>query len=47
MEAQLNGTKPSRVTSASSIEANHHPELLSLLADELSVNTEEIHDFEL
>lgn len=32
---------------ASSIQNNHHPELLSLLAGELSVNAEEIHDFEL
>ncbi|KAJ7179226.1 aspartyl aminopeptidase [Mycena filopes] len=32
---------------ASSIQNNHHPALLSLLADELSVGPEEIHDFEL
>lgn len=32
---------------ASSIQENHHPALLSLLASELSVASEEIHDFEL
>ncbi len=37
--------KPPKV--ASSIQENHHPALLSLLADELSIAPEEIHDFEL
>ncbi|KAF8913804.1 aspartyl aminopeptidase [Gymnopilus junonius] len=32
---------------ASSIQENHHPALLSLLASELSIAPEEIHDFEL
>ncbi|KAG6813505.1 hypothetical protein H0H92_010530 [Tricholoma furcatifolium] len=32
---------------ASSIQANHHSELLSLLAAELSITPDEIHDFEL
>ncbi|KAF9452453.1 aspartyl aminopeptidase [Macrolepiota fuliginosa MF-IS2] len=32
---------------ASSIQDNHHPALLSLLSEELSVAPEEIHDFEL
>lgn len=32
---------------ASSVQNNHHPELLSLLAGELSVAAEDIHDFEL
>lgn len=32
---------------ASSIQNNHHPALLSVLAEELSVKPEEIHDFEL
>ena len=32
---------------ASSIQENHHPALLSLLAEELNVSAEEIHDFEL
>ncbi|PPQ64708.1 hypothetical protein CVT24_008335 [Panaeolus cyanescens] len=36
-----------KVTAASSIQDNHHPALLSLLAEELSVAAEEIHDFEL
>lgn len=40
------GNKPGKVA-ASSIQENHHPALLSLLADELSVTREEIHDFEL
>ncbi|TFK76010.1 aspartyl aminopeptidase [Pluteus cervinus] len=40
--------KPRRADiSASSIQTNHHPALLSLLAAELSVAPEEIHDFEL
>ena len=37
--------KPPRI--ASSIQENHHPVLLSLLAGELSVAPEQIHDFEL
>jgi aspartyl aminopeptidase len=37
----------SNVTPATSIQANHHPALLSLLAKELSVAPEEICDFEL
>jgi len=32
---------------ASSIQESHHPALLSLLAEELNVSPEEIHDFEL
>jgi aspartyl aminopeptidase len=32
---------------ASSIQAKHHPALLSLLASELSIKAEAIHDFEL
>lgn len=32
---------------ASSIQENHHPALLSLLAGELNVSPKEIHDFEL
>lgn len=50
-EKQLNSEKEKPVDeqqpSAASIQNNHHPALLSLLADELSVATEEIHDFEL
>ncbi|KAL4075948.1 peptidase M18 [Scleroderma citrinum] len=34
-------------TSASSIQGNHHPALLAILAEELSVAPEEIRDFEL
>jgi aspartyl aminopeptidase len=49
---QLNATsEPSKADAedakASSITDNHHPALLSLLASELSVAPEEIHDFEL
>lgn len=33
--------------SASSIQNNHHPQLLALLASELAIAPEEIHDFEL
>jgi aspartyl aminopeptidase len=32
---------------ASDIQDNHHPALLALLAEEMSVKPEEIHDFEL
>lgn len=32
---------------ASSIQGNHHPALLALLAEEMNVKPEEIHDFEL
>jgi aspartyl aminopeptidase len=32
---------------ASDIQGNHHPALLALLAEEMSVKPEEIHDFEL
>jgi aspartyl aminopeptidase len=32
---------------ASSIQDNHHPAILALLAEEMSVKPEEIHDFEL
>ncbi|KAG1753932.1 peptidase M18 [Suillus paluster] len=32
---------------ATSVQGNHHPALLSVIADELSVAPEEIHDFEL
>ena len=52
LEAELNSPGKSKsddasvTTKASSIQANHHSALLSLLADELSVAAEEIHDFE-
>lgn len=48
--SQLNGAateKDSGPKKASSVQDNHHPALLSLLANELSVAPEEIHDFEL
>ncbi|KAF5337729.1 hypothetical protein D9611_014528 [Ephemerocybe angulata] len=54
LEGQLNATKsedkekfPERPKVASSVQENHHPQLLQLLAGELSVAPEEIHDFEL
>lgn len=52
IEAQLNGTKEvesekSTFLPASSVQENHHPALLSLLAQELSVAPEDIRDFEL
>ncbi|KAG6918918.1 hypothetical protein DXG01_010573 [Tephrocybe rancida] len=54
LESQLNATqdkndagKSDTQQKASSIQANHHSELLSLLAGELSIVPEEIHDFEL
>ena len=50
IDSQLNatpgeGNKTERT--ASSIQDNHHPAILALLASELSVAPEEIHDFEL
>lgn len=50
MASQLNETsesKPDQAKAASSIQDDHHPALLTLLADELSVSPQEIHDFEL
>lgn len=38
---------PRTESKASSIQTNHHSELLSVIAGELSVAPEEIHDFEL
>jgi aspartyl aminopeptidase len=59
ISAQLNGfpktsqsdtqqfsSKEEKAT-ASGSQSNHHPALLSLLADELSITAEEIHDFEM
>ncbi|KAJ7667921.1 aspartyl aminopeptidase [Mycena polygramma] len=48
--SQLNGSATGSdfgPKKASSIQDNHHPALLSLLASELAVAPEEIHDFEL
>ncbi|KAF8895922.1 peptidase M18 [Mucidula mucida] len=48
--SNLNKSKtesPASEERASSVQKNHHPELLALLAGELSVAPEEIHDFEL
>jgi aspartyl aminopeptidase len=39
--------KDNNEQAASSIQDNHHPALLALLAEELNVKPEEIHDFEL
>jgi aspartyl aminopeptidase len=39
--------QPGMDRAASSIQDNHHPALLALLAGELSVSPEDIHDFEL
>jgi aspartyl aminopeptidase len=52
LESQFNSAKDTEEkakpnTTASSIQDNHHSQLLSLLAGELSVAPEEIHDFEL
>lgn len=41
------GDEVPRPVTASSIQGNHHPALLSVIADELSISPEEIHDFEL
>ncbi|KAJ7276307.1 aspartyl aminopeptidase [Mycena haematopus] len=45
--SQLNVSATKSAKKASSVQDNHHPALLSLLASELSVAPEEIHDFEL
>ena len=48
IESQLNSPRAaSKSGDASSIQENHHPELLALLSSELAVSPEEIHDFEL
>ena len=45
---RLNDSKPPKQADfASNIQENHHPALLSLLAEELNASPEEIHDFEL
>lgn len=49
VETQLNASSDkvkAEDVGATSIQANHHPALLALLANELSVSAEEIHDFE-
>ena len=50
IDSQLNATPGEgnkTEKTASSIQDNHHPAILALLASELSVAPEEIHDFEL
>lgn len=54
IQDQLNATKSDDKDklipppkNASSVQENHHPQLLELLSKELSVAPEEIHDFEL
>ena len=49
IEKQLNGKKDEREAgSSSNVQDNHHPALLNLLANELSISSPEaIHDFEL
>ena len=48
IESQLNSRQAtSNSDDASSIQDNHHPELLALLSSELSVSPEEILDFDL
>ncbi|KAI0772705.1 peptidase M18 [Irpex lacteus] len=51
IEADLNKTEETpadkKTPGASSIQDNHHPAILALLAEELSVSPQEIHDFEL
>ena len=53
VSAQLNSLQGSESKSdkaevtAEDVQDNHHPALLALLAEELSVKAEEIHDFEL
>lgn len=48
IEENLNSDPAETVNaSASSIQANHHTAILALLAEELSITSEKIHDFEL
>ncbi|EIN10728.1 aspartyl aminopeptidase [Punctularia strigosozonata HHB-11173 SS5] len=52
VESQLNAQREAPSSSdkkpgASSVQGNHHSQLLALLAEELSIKAEEIHDFEL
>ncbi len=50
-EEQLNSERKEisieNKSDASSIQDNHHPALLAILSEELSIAPEEIHDFEL
>ena len=46
-QSQTNQSDSDTVKAASSIQDDHHPALLSLLAEELSVKPQEIRDFEL
>ena len=45
--SQLNAKPETDEHTASSVHKSHHPALLSALADELSVASEDIYDFEL
>ena len=50
IESQLNtptDDKDDKDKVPSSIQENHHPAILALLSDELSVSPQEIHDFDL
>ena len=51
IETELNGEKKEGSSQtqqkASSIQDNHHPALIALVAKELGVASEDIHDFEL
>ncbi|KIY46623.1 peptidase M18, aminopeptidase I [Fistulina hepatica ATCC 64428] len=49
VESQLNASEPEKPapTTTSKVQNNHHSQLLSALADELSVAPDVIHDFEL
>lgn len=48
VEAELNGKQTFEEESgATSVQANHHAAILSVVAEELSVAPSQIHDFEL
>ena len=49
IESQLNSPSPAKSNpdNASSIQDDHHSELLALLSSELSVSSEEIYDLDL
>jgi aspartyl aminopeptidase len=47
MDEGGSGSREPKQRSPSSIQDKHHPALLALLADELSVAPEEIHNFDL
>lgn len=47
LNSEMDKSAEKQNPSATSLRENHHPAVIALLAEELSVSAEEIHDFEL